>query len=121
MINRRHPPSLCPQPQTWPCSGCVPPRTALREGGETSWSGEIGITHDNGANKTTPGRHGTLYRNILYLDGTPLNIEIGGEVLARGREVEGEPAEEQAIRPGADNTMGGGLIKSVTMLKENNP
>ena len=60
-----------------------------------------------------------MYRNILYLDGTPINIGIGGEVL--GREEEEEPADEQAIRPRADNTVGDGLIEIVTMLKENKP
>ena len=43
----------------------------------------------------------------------------GGEVLARGREEEGEPAEGEAIRPRADNTVEDGLNKIVTMLKDN--
>ena len=47
---------------------------------------EIEITQDDGADETKPGEHRTLYGNILYLDGNPLNIEVGEVALARGRE-----------------------------------
>ena len=83
---------------------------------ETGGSGEIKIIDDN---ETTPRTHGTQCGNILYLHGTPFNVEIGGEVLARGREKEGEPADGHAIRPRADNTVEDGLNKIVTMLKDN--
>ena len=58
---------------------------------DTGGSGEIGIIHDDGANETTPRTHGTLYRNILYLDGTPFNIEIGGRFLQEVERKKGDP------------------------------
>ena len=73
-------------------------KDSAEEERETGGSGVIGITHDDVANETTPRRKGTLYGNILYMDGTSLHIKIVGEVLARDREEEGEPSDEQAIR-----------------------
>jgi hypothetical protein len=83
---------------------------------ETDGSGEIEIIDDN---ETTPRTHGTHCGNILYLGGTPFNVVIGGEVLARGRKEGGEPADGQAIRPRSDNTVEDGLSEIVTMFKDN--
>ena len=79
---------------------------------ETGGSGEIKIIDNN---ETTPRTHGTQCTNILYLQ----HVEIGGEVLARGREEEGEPADGQAIMPCADNTVEDGRNEIVTMLNDN--
>ena len=73
-------------------------KDSAEEERETCGSGVIGITHDKLANETTPRRRGTLYGNIRYMDGTSLHIKIVGDVLARDREEEGEPFDEQATR-----------------------
>ena len=52
---------------------------------ETDGSGEIEITHD----ETT---HGTMYKNILYLDGTPRNIK-GGSLQEVGRKKPNLPTD----------------------------
>ena len=39
-----------------------------------------------------------------------------GDVLARGREEEANPSDGKTIKPYADNSVEGGLIKIVTLL-----